>query len=191
MDAPLNVRDGTAVTSNAIVLDDTRDLLAPFSFLGRQDHMSSKLLSAFVLVAVVSGCAKSAPPESAPSPSGSIMTADAQPVAPEGRRDRDVITKDEMTRANVGSQSVLDVVSNLRPAFLNVRGLHNVAAAGGDPEAGKVHGSIDGNKLISVEELRGVLAATVKEIRFLNPAAAMQRFGGSAREGPVILVTTM
>lgn len=153
--------------------------------------MSSKLLCAVVIVTVISACAKSAPPESAPSPSGAIMTADAQPVTPEGRRDRDVITKDEMARANVGSQSVLEVVTNLRPAFLNVRGMHNVAAAGGDPEAGKVHASIDGNKLISLDELRSVLAATVKEIRFLNPSAAMQRFGGSAREGPVILVTTM
>ena len=153
--------------------------------------MSSKLLSACILAVVTSACAKSPSPETAPSPSAAIMTADAEPVTPEGRRERDVITKDEMTRANVGSQSVIEVVTSLRPAFLNVRGMHNVAAAGGDPEAGKVHASIDGNKLISLDELRGVLAATVKEIRFLNPAAAMQRFGGDAREGPVILVTTM
>lgn len=119
------------------------------------------------------------------------MTEDAQPVTPEGRRARDVITKEEMTRANVGSQSVIEVVTTLRPAFLNVRGLHNVAAAGGDPEAGKVHASIDGNKLISLDELRSVVASTVREIRYLNPSAAMQRFGGDAREGPVILVTTM
>jgi len=119
------------------------------------------------------------------------MTADAQPATPEGRRERDVITKDEMARANVGAQSVLDVVTNLRPAFLNVRGLHNVAAVGGDPEAGKVHASIDGNKLVTLDDLRSVPASTVKEIRYLNPAAAMQRFGGDAREGPVILVVTM
>jgi hypothetical protein len=153
--------------------------------------MSSKLLSAFVIVTAVSACAKSPTPETAASPSAAIMTADAQPGTPEARRERDLITKEEMTRANVGSQSVLDVVTNLRPAYLNVRGMHNVAAAGGDPEAGKVHASIDGNKLIAIEELRGVLAATVKEIRFLNPSAAMQRFGGSAHEGPVILVTTL
>lgn len=119
------------------------------------------------------------------------MTEDAQAVTPEGRRARDLITKDEMSRANVGSQSVLEVVTSLRPAFLNVRGLHNVAAAGGDAEAGKVHASIDGNKVVALDELRGILAGTVKEIRYLNPAAAMQRFGGGAREGPVILVTTM
>jgi hypothetical protein len=30
----------------------------------------------------------------------------------------------------------------------------------------------------------------VVEIRFLTPSQAMQRFGGAAREGPVILVKT-
>jgi hypothetical protein len=153
--------------------------------------MSSKLLSACAIAVVAGACAKSPSPEPAPSPSGAIMTADAQPVTPEARRDRDVITKDEMTRVNVGSQNVLEVVTSLRPAFLSVRGLHNVAGAGGDPEAGKVHASIDGNKLIAVSELRSVLAGAVREIRYLSPSAAMQRFGGDAREGPVILVTTM
>jgi len=32
--------------------------------------------------------------------------------------------------------------------------------------------------------------ASVLDIRFLDAAAAMQRFGGAAREGPVILVRT-
>lgn len=153
--------------------------------------MSSKLLSVCLVAAVTGACAKSPSPDTAPAPTGVILTDDAQTVNPTGRRERDVITREEMARVNVGSQSVLDVVTSLRPAFLNVRGLHNVAAAGGDPEAGKVHASIDGNKLIALDELRGVLAGTVREIRYLSPAAAMQRFGGDAREGPVILVTTM
>ena len=33
-----------------------------------------------------------------------------------------------------------------------------------------------------------VLAMNIREIRFLSVAAAMQKFGGAAREGPVILV---
>jgi hypothetical protein len=53
-----------------------------------------------------------------------------------------------------------------------------------------VHASIDGTKIVSIEELAGITVSTVSEIRFLNPAQAMQRFGGAAREGPVILVTT-
>jgi hypothetical protein len=88
-------------------------------------------------------------------------------------------------------------VRSLRPQFLSVRGTHTLqdtstARKGAvDPEAGKVHASIDGTKIVSVEELAGISANSVAEIRFLNPAQAMQRFGGAAREGPVILVTTM
>ena len=46
-------------------------------------------------------------------------------------------------------------------------------------------------KVVSVDELGGILASTVKEIRFLSPAAAHLKFGATAREGPVILVITM
>jgi hypothetical protein len=152
--------------------------------------MSSKILRAFVVLAAVGACAK-APPETTPSQPGAIVTADAQPQAAAPIRNRDVITKEELQSGTLSSQSVLDVVTSLRPSYLTVRGLHNVAAVGGDPEAGKVHASIDGNKVVGLEELRGIVASTVKEIRFLNPSAAMQKFGSDSREGPVILVITM
>jgi len=42
-----------------------------------------------------------------------------------------------------------------------------------------------------VEELKRLHVNGVVEIRLLGPAAAMQKFGGSAREGSVILVLTM
>ena len=91
---------------------------------------------------------------------------------------------------------MLEVVRSLRPQFLSVRGTHTLqdtaTARKGvvDQDAGKVHASIDGSKIVSVEELAGLNASTVVEIRFLTPSQAMQRFGGAAREGPVILVKT-
>jgi len=112
------------------------------------------------------------------------------------RRDRAVITREELADPAVSGRNVLEVVRSLRPQFLTVRGTHTLqdtaTARKGvvDPEAGKVHASIDGAKIVSIEELAGINANTVVEIRFLNPAQAMQRFGGAAREGPVILVTT-
>lgn len=120
-----------------------------------------------------------------------IVTSQGQTQAPATNRNRDVITKEELQGASTGSQSVYDVVLALRPNFLTVRGLHAIPVAGVDGESGKVHASIDGNKIVAVDELRGIQASTVAEIRFLNPAAAMQKFGGAAREGPVILVKTM
>lgn len=111
-------------------------------------------------------------------------------------RDRNVITQEELADPAVSGRNVLEVVRSLRPQFLTVRGTHTLqdtsTARKGmvDPEAGKVHASLDGTKIVSVEELAGINANTVVEIRFLNPAQAMQRFGGAAREGPVILVKT-
>ena len=113
------------------------------------------------------------------------------------RRDRNVISREELADPAVSGRNVLEVVRSLRPQFLTVRGQHTLqdtaTARRGvvDPDAGKVHASIDGTKIVSIEELAGIHASTVMEIRFLNPSQAMQRFGGAAREGPVILVKTM
>jgi hypothetical protein len=113
-----------------------------------------------------------------------------------GRRDRNVITRDELADPAMSGRNVLEVVRLLRPQFLTVRGTHTVqdtaTARRGvvDQEAGKVHASIDGAKIVAVDELAGLNASTVVEIRFLTPSQAMQRFGGAARQGPVILVKT-
>jgi len=111
-------------------------------------------------------------------------------------RDRNVISREELADPAIAGRNVLEVVRTLRPQFLTVRGTHalqdTATARTGrvDPEAGRVHASVDGTKIVSIEELAALTASTVTEIRFLNPAQAMQRFGGAAREGPVILVTT-
>ena len=51
--------------------------------------------------------------------------------------------------------------------------------------------SIDGSRIGPLDDLAKIRASTIKEIRYLNPVAAHQRFGGAAREGPVILVVSM
>ena len=153
--------------------------------------MSPKILSACVLAAAVSACARQAPSPS----SGPDVASGSSRVAP--NRNRDLITHDELQDPSVIGLSVLDVVKTLRPQYLTVRGLHTVPAqdANGnaltDDESGKVHSSIDGNKIGTLDELSVIRASTVKEIRYLSIAAAMQKFGGAAREGPVILVVTM
>jgi hypothetical protein len=105
-----------------------------------------------------------------------------------------VITREELADPAVSGRNVLEVVRSLRPQFLTVRGTHTLqdtsTARKVDPEAGKVHASINGTKIVSIEELAGLEASSVTEIRFLTPSQAMQRFGGAAREGPVILVKT-
>jgi len=142
---------------------------------------------------VGSACA-SAPKE--PPVTGATASATQQAAEP-ANRNRDLITRDELTKPSVVNMTVLDAVRSLRPHFLSVRGTNTVPAktASGqqvvDQESGKVHASIDGNKLVPIEELAGIRAGNVAEVRFLSIAQAMQKFGGTARNGPVILVKTM
>jgi hypothetical protein len=114
------------------------------------------------------------------------------------KRDRNVITADELGTPERQAQTVFEAVRSLRPNFLNVRGTQSCLAdknLGGcsaeDMESGKVHASIDGTTVVSLDELKNLRAGTVTEIRLLNAAQAMQRFGGAAHQGPVILVKTM
>ena len=102
-------------------------------------------------------------------------------------RNRDLITQDDLAvDPTLRAQSVLEVIRVLRPQFLNERGTNTYS----DPEAGKVHASIDNARIISLAELQSMHANEVIEIRYLNVAQAMQKFGTAARQGPVILVIT-
>ena len=139
--------------------------------------MSAKTLCACVQIALASACAAKAPV------SGSSDEATAP--AP---RNRDLITQADLEAdPSLRAQTVLEVVRALRPHFLNERGTTLPYA---DQEAGKVHASIDNARIVSVSELSGMHANDVVEIRYLNAAQAMQKFGIAARQGPVILVTT-
>lgn len=153
--------------------------------------------SAFGVLALVAGAACASHPATTATPSGA--TASQQSAA--STRDRDVITQAELSSPSVSGLTVLEAVRSLRPQFLTVRGMNTVPAKSNndpingtvltDQESGKVHASIDGSKVVPLEELAGIRAGTVVEIRYLSPAAAMQRFGGNSRQGPVILVKTM
>jgi hypothetical protein len=151
-----------------------------------------------LLLVAASACAGKTPPEASVDDSG-VRLGQSVP-----RRQRDVISREELAEPAVRAQSVLEVVKLLRPHFLTDRGPNSIPYAGtggsdadktrgalADPEAGKVHASIDNGKIVSVDELRGMHANGVIEIRYLNAAQAMQKFGGAAREGPVIVVRTI
>jgi hypothetical protein len=103
-----------------------------------------------------------------------------------GRPNRDVITSAELSAPGLRALSVLEAIRQLRPQFLSVRGKNSQS----DPEAGKVHASIDYGSIIPVDDLSQMHVNAIIEVRFLNAGAAMQKFGGTAHEGPVIVVLT-
>jgi hypothetical protein len=142
--------------------------------------VSAKTLWACVLLLAASACAKN------PSPS------DSGAATPASARSRDVIARDELLAPGVAGLSVLDAVRSLRPQFLTVHAAGTVYVPGTiDDEAGQVHSSLDGSKVGPLNDLATIRASTVKEIRYLNAAAAHEKFGQAAHQGPVIVVTMM
>ncbi|MEP6731941.1 MAG: hypothetical protein ABJE10_14940 [bacterium] len=138
--------------------------------------MMSRIVRACMVLVAVSACA-SGGSSSAASTEGSLTPATGT---------RDVISKSELTTPSVQSLNVLDAVRTLRPQFLAERGKNS----GGDSDAGKVHASIDNGRVGPLSDLSSVQANSVIEIRYLTAAQAMQKFGGQAHEGPVIVVRT-
>jgi hypothetical protein len=152
--------------------------------------VSFERLTLCALVAAV--CALPAYAQS-PTPQDSTAKPAANTKPP--HRDRDVITRDELSASDMQALSVLDAIRKLRPNFLNVRGTQSCLSSGGcsaeDQESGKVHASVDGNRVMPLSEIATMHVSNVIEIRFLSPGAAMQKFGGDAHQGPVILIKTM
>ena len=146
--------------------------------------MRLKTLGLFVIVVVAAACA-----------SGGVAPASTSPSKPTAQRDRNVITMDELRDPALVGQTILDAIKTLRPNFLSSRGTQTIAYQGNngvvDEESGKVHASIDDSGVLPLEDLKRIPVGSVVEVRLLSPAAAMQRFGGSAKTGAVIVVRTM
>jgi hypothetical protein len=49
---------------------------------------------------------------------------------------------------------------------------------------------VNAGRIVAVSDLQEIHGNDILEIRYLNVAQAMQRFGTAARQGPIILVTT-
>jgi hypothetical protein len=137
------------------------------------------------LLTAVAACASSG---AAPATAGPAASATAP-----ARRDPNIITQEELADPSLISLNAYDAIRTLRPLFLRTRGAQNFGNASptDDQESGQPHASIDGVGVVALDDLKRVEVRTVIEIRYLNAAAAMQRFGSSAHAGPVILVRTM
>jgi hypothetical protein len=138
------------------------------------------------LLTAAAGCASSG---AAPASAGP-----AAPAAATARRDPDVITREELAAdRTLISLNAYDAIRTLRPRFLRTRGAQNFGSGSptDDQESGQPHASIDGAGVVPLDDLKNVEVRNVIEIRYLDAAAAMQRFGSSAHAGPVIVVRTM
>ena len=93
-----------------------------------------------------------------------------------------VITAAEIRNAQVHNAE--EAVRRLRPKFLGSRGPTTFRNSPGDTQV-----YLDDAHFGSIQELRGIEANIISEIRFLTPTQAQARFGRS-NNGSVILVLT-
>ena len=153
--------------------------------------MATKALFACAGLVALSACASSGTAPAERAQGAQAAAAQSAPV----RRDASLITQEALNDPSVRSLNVIEAIRVLRPNFLSSRGTQTIVTdqnrAVTDPESGQVHASIDDSGVLPIDELKRIQASAVREIRFLSPAAAMQRFGATAKQGPVIAVRTI
>ena len=100
----------------------------------------------------------------------------------EQRRDRNVITRDEITRS--AEHSALNLIRSLRPGMLTDRGKTSIA--NNDPG---IVVFLNDQRYGDLSSLDGIEVNSIEEIRFIDAAQAQQRYGMGYPQG-VILVTS-
>jgi len=140
--------------------------------------MSARRTLAILLVLTVS-CSSSK------SASSTANTA-PRPSATREQRNPDVISRAELQDPTIAGTDAMTAIRQLRPAFFRTRGPQSFSNA----TAGLTQISQDFGPLQPVDNLKGIDARTLVEVRFLNAVEAQTRFGINANGGPVIVLLT-
>jgi hypothetical protein len=138
----------------------------------------ARTILAAAALAGAAGCASSGAAGGSAEPQ---TTAVSSPV-PRQRRDPNVITQAEL--ASYSTLTARQVIEQLRPQFLRVRGTTTL----GNAEAGDVIWVyLDGTRMGTVEVLNNIGAHEVREIRYLNPSEATNRYGTGHVQGAILV----
>ena len=109
---------------------------------------------------------------------GSVNTVEAQ------KRQRDVITREELVAVDRQGMDVYQAIRNLRPHFLAPpRG--NRTMGGYTPAPTVLY--VDGLRQGELESLKMMMVTNVEEIRYLEPSKAQEEYGMSHSGGAVLI----
>ena len=128
-------------------------------------------------LAGAAGCASSRTTGQASDPETSTVASPARQ-----RKDPNVITEAEL--ASRSALTARQVIEQLRPQFLRVRGTTTL----GNAQTGDVIWVyFDGTRMGTVEVLNNIGAHEVREIRYLNPSEATNRYGTGHVQGAILV----
>jgi hypothetical protein len=103
------------------------------------------------------------------------------------KKDRNTITREEIENSPQKNQDILQVIRSLRPHFLAPpRGTRSLGFSAAFPTVVYVNGTKAGE----LDVLKYLMAADVMEVRYLEPAKAIEEFGQD-HNGGVVLVKRM
>jgi hypothetical protein len=125
------------------------------------------------------GCASSGTAGQAGEPQTAVVSA-PQPMPK--RKDPNVITEAEL--ASRSALSARQVIEQLRPQFLRIRGTTTL----GNAQTGDVIWVyFDGTRMGTLEVLNSIGAHEIREIRYLNPSEATNRYGTGHVQGAILV----
>jgi hypothetical protein len=105
-------------------------------------------------------------------------------VQPKAKRNRNVITREELQAPEIISRDALTAIRYLRPNFFTYHGPTSFVSA----TAGNTLISHDYGPLQQLDRLGSINTFGIYEVRFLNAEEAGLRFGLNANGGPVIVL---
>ena len=107
-------------------------------------------------------------------------------LEPKGKKNPNVITRDELLDPAITSRDALTAIRHLRPNFFTYRG----PTSTNDPTAGNTQISQDYGPLRPLSELAAMNTFTFVEVRYFTAEQAAGRFGLRANGGPVIVLVS-
>jgi hypothetical protein len=131
--------------------------------------------------ATLAGTVGCAPASSTPAQAGEPQTA-AAPAPARQRKDPTVITEQEIaTRQTLTARQVIE---QLRPQFLRVRG---TTTLGNAATQDVIWVYVDGTRHGNLEVLNNISANEIREIRYLSPSEATNRYGTGHVQGAILI----
>jgi hypothetical protein len=100
------------------------------------------------------------------------------------KKQRDLITREEILASAQKETDLYQAIRSLRPHFLEApRGIRTM----GNTSAAPTMVYIDGTRESTLDALRGIMASTIAEVRYLDPAKAQNELGPTATGGAVMV----
>ena len=147
--------------------------------------MSLRPMIGICALALLTGACASGGSSSAPAAASGASSTTVR------RGNASLITESEIAGANL--ETIYDVIERLRPNMLRTRGQVGRLSGATDTESGasssRIKVYLNGTSIGDTSMLRGIQAASVKQVDYLSSSDATTRFG-TGHDAGAILVTS-